>query len=126
MRVWSVCGKKTFVSLQYIWKERIKPSVGAFGNIIKVGYSVFAVIVVLQISQVIYMGCLRGAGDTFYTAVVSTISVTIMRTAGSFFFSYVLNWGIIGIWLGIVADQISRLVLASIRFKRGKWMHIKI
>ena len=241
MSVWSVCGKDTFVSLRYIFREKIRPSFVAFGNIVKVGYSVFAeqillrvgfmatslmaaaqgtqamaahqvgmnimglsfsfgdglqatavaligyslgagnpelakkygsicrmigglisvvlaglyligggwlyrmffeeqeivdigvgimrviaLIVVLQISQVIYMGCLRGAGDTLFTAVVSTISVTIMRTAGSFFFCYVMHWGIIGIWMGIVADQVSRLVLASIRFKKGKWMHIKI
>ena len=87
---------------------------------------VIAVIVVLQISQVIYMGCLRGAGDTLYTAIVSTISVTIMRTAGSYFFCYVMHWGIVGIWMGVVADQVSRLLLASIRFKQGKWIQIKI
>lgn len=87
---------------------------------------VIAFIVVLQISQVIYMGCLRGAGDTLFTAIVSTISVTIMRTVGSFFFCYVMGWGIIGIWMGVVADQVSRLVLASMRFKQGKWMTIKI
>ncbi|MBQ6695841.1 MAG: MATE family efflux transporter [Lachnospiraceae bacterium] len=98
-------------------------------QIIAIGVNIMriiAVIVVLQISQVIYMGCLRGAGDTLYTAIVSTISVTIMRTAGSFFFCYVMGWGIVGIWMGVVADQLSRLVLASIRFKQGKWIQIKI
>ncbi len=98
-------------------------------QIIAIGVNIMriiAVIVVLQISQVIYMGCLRGAGDTLYTAIVSTISVTIMRTAGSFFFCYVMGWGIVGIWMGVVADQLSRLVLATIRFKQGKWIQIKI
>ena len=87
---------------------------------------VIGIIVVLQISQVIYMGCLRGAGDTLYTAIVSTISVTIMRTAGSYFFCYVMGWGIVCIWMGVVADQVTRLVLGSYRFKQGKWMSIKI
>lgn len=87
---------------------------------------VIGIIVVLQISQVIYMGCLRGAGDTLFTAIVSTISVTIMRTAGSYFFCYVMGWGIVGIWMGVVADQVTRLVLGSYRFKQGKWMSIKI
>lgn len=241
MSVLSVCGEDTFVSLQYIFKEKIKPAMTAFGNIVKVGYSVFAeqlllrvgfmatslmaaaqgtdamaahqvgmnimglsfsfgdglqatavaligyslgakdmelakkygsicraiggaisvvlavlyllgggwlygmffeeqeivavgvgimrviaLIVVLQVSQVIYMGCLRGAGDTLYTAIASTISVTIMRTVGSYFFCYVLHWGIIGIWMGVVADQLSRLILGAARFKSGKWMTIKI
>ena len=98
-------------------------------EIIEIGVNIMYVIifvVILQISQVIYMGCLRGAGDTLYTAVVSTVSVTIARTIGSYFFGYVMGFGIIGIWLGVVADQLSRFVLASIRFKQGKWTEIKI
>ena len=36
---------------------------------------VLPVIILFQIAQVIYMGCLRGAGDTLYTAMASTVSV---------------------------------------------------
>ncbi len=98
-------------------------------EIVEIGISIMHVIifvVVLQISQVIYMGCLRGAGDTLYTAIASTISVTIVRTFGSYFFGYVLGMGIIGIWFGVLADQLSRFVFATIRFKQGKWIYIKI
>ncbi len=97
--------------------------------IIRIGVSIMHVIifvVILQISQVIYMGCLRGAGDTLYTAIASTISVTIVRTFGSYFFGYVLKMGITGIWFGVVADQLSRFIFASIRFRKGKWTEIKI
>lgn len=83
-------------------------------------------VVLFQICQVIYMGCLRGAGDTLYTAVASTISVTIVRTFVSYFCGYILGWGIIGIWLGVLGDQVSRYLMASIRFKQGKWTQIKI
>ena len=72
------------------------------------------------------MGCLRGAGDTLYTAIASTVSVTIMRTLGSYFFGYILNMGITGIWFGVIADQLSRFILANIRFRQGKWTEIKI
>ena len=98
-------------------------------EIVEIGISIMHVIifvVVLQISQVIYMGCLRGAGDTLYTAIASTISVTIVRTLGSYFFGYVMGMGIIGIWFGVLADQLSRFVFATIRFKQGKWIYIKI
>lgn len=94
-----------------------------------IGVSIMRVIifvVILQIAQVIYMGCLRGAGDTLYTAVASTISVTVMRTLGSLVFGYALGLGIVGIWLGVVADQLSRFIFASIRFRQGKWTEIKI
>lgn len=98
-------------------------------EIVSIGVSIMHVIifvVMLQIAQVIYMGCLRGAGDTLYTAVASTISVTLVRTAGSYFFGYVLNMGITGIWFGVLADQASRFLFASIRFRQGKWTEIKI
>ena len=72
------------------------------------------------------MGCLRGAGDTAYTAMASMVSVTLIRTAGSYIFGYMLGWGIFGIWLGVLADQISRFIFASVRFKAGKWVQIKI
>lgn len=96
---------------------------------VNIGVSIMRVIifvVILQIAQVIYMGCLRGAGDTLYTAIASTVSVTVMRTAGSYLFGYVLGLGIVGIWLGVVADQLSRFIFASIRFRQGKWTEIKI
>lgn len=98
-------------------------------EIVVIGIGIMRIIifvVILQIAQVIYMGCLRGAGDTLYTAVASTISVTLVRTLGSYFFGYVLHWGITGIWMGVVADQLSRFLFGSIRFRQGKWTEIKI
>ena len=98
-------------------------------EIIEIGVSIMHVIilvVIFQISQVIYMGCLRGAGDTLYTAVASTISVTVIRTLGSYVCGYVLGWGIVGIWMGVLFDQVSRFLFASTRFRAGKWTQIKI
>lgn len=98
-------------------------------HIVAIGVSIMHVIifvVMFQISQVVYMGCLRGAGDTFYTAAASTVSVTFIRTIGSLLGGYVFGLGIIGIWLGVLADQISRFLFASTRFKKGKWTEIKI
>ena len=98
-------------------------------EIVEIGVSIMHVIifvVILQISQVIYMGSLRGAGDTLYTAVASAFSVTVMRTLGSYIFGYVFAMGITGIWFGVVADQLSRYIFASVRFKQGKWTEIKI
>lgn len=98
-------------------------------DIVAVGVNIMRVIifvVILQIAQVIYMGCLRGAGDTLYTAIASTVSVTVVRTLGSYLFGYVLGLGITGIWFGVMADQLSRFIFGSIRFRQGKWTEIKI
>lgn len=98
-------------------------------EIVDIGVSIMRVIifvVLFQVIQVVYMGCLRGAGDTLYTAIASMISVTIIRTAVSYIFGYTIGWGIVGIWFGVLADQVSRFTFATIRFKQGKWVNIKI
>lgn len=97
--------------------------------IVAYGVQIIRVIIIValfQISQVVYMGCLRGAGDTTYTAVASTISVTFIRTTASYLFGFTFGLGMVGIWLGVLADQISRFLFASIRFKQGKWVKIHI
>ncbi len=98
-------------------------------EIVEIGVGIMRIIifvVLFQVIQVIYMGALRGAGDTLYTAAASTICVTVIRTAASYFFGYVVGWGIWGIWLGVLADQASRYLFASVRFKQGKWVNITI
>lgn len=84
------------------------------------------VVVMLQIAQVIYMGCLRGAGDVFFTTLASTFSVTIVRPLASYLFCYAMGLGLMGIWLGVLADQISRFVLTNWRFRSGEWTKVKI
>ena len=71
--------------------------------------AMMTVIVFLQISQVVFSGCLRGAGDTRYTALVSLISVAMF-----------------GAWLGLAVDQFMRFILTWLRFRQGKWMDRKI
>ncbi len=98
-------------------------------HIVDIGVSIMRVIifvVVFQITQVIYMGCLRGAGDTLYTAFAATMSVTVVRTLVSWLGGFVFGLGIVGIWLGVLADQVSRFTFASIRYRMGKWVQIKI
>lgn len=87
---------------------------------------VIVVVVLLQIAQVIYMGCLRGAGDVIYTTIASTVSVTIVRPIASYLLCYTAGLGIIGIWFGVCADQLVRFILTCLRFRSGKWTKIKI
>ena len=87
---------------------------------------VLTIIVLLQISQVIYLGCLRGAGDVKFTTMASMLSITFVRPIFSYVLCYVLDFGIVGIWYGVVCDQMTRFVLTQWRFKSEKWMKIKI
>ncbi len=98
-------------------------------DIIEIGVSIMYVMVIsvlVQIRQCIYMGSLRGAGDTRFTAFVSAFSVTIIRTVVSYLCCYTLGLGIVGVWLGVLGDQITRFIMAGARFRQGKWVNIKI
>ena len=82
------------------------------------------VIVILQISQIIYGGCLRAGGDVRYTLVASLVSVTLIRTIVTLFFTLVVPLGLTGIWLGIFSDQMTRFLFMFFRFRQGKWVDI--
>ncbi|WP_311482298.1 MATE family efflux transporter, partial [uncultured Anaerococcus sp.] len=68
------------------------------------------IIVLLQISQVIYGGCLRAAGDVKYTLGVALVSVTFIRSIVTLICVNVLKLGLAGIWIGILSDQASRFI----------------
>lgn len=87
---------------------------------------IMVLIVIMQIAQVIYMGCLRGAGDVRFTTITSTFSVTFVRTISSYMLCYGLGLGLMGIWLGIFSDQLCRFVLTQWRFRSGVWTRVKI
>lgn len=87
---------------------------------------ILCVIVLFQISQVIFSGCLRGAGDTRYITMVSFVGIGVLRPVLAYVFSMVLGFGIVGAWAGLVVDQGVRLLLTSVRFYGGKWANIKI
>lgn len=84
------------------------------------------VIVLLQISQLIYSGCLRAGGDVKFTLFVGIISVTIIRSIVTLLLVHVFDLELHGIWLGIFSDQLSRFLLLRYRFKKGFWTQIKL
>jgi len=74
-----------------------------------------------QSSQFIIAGALRGAGDTKATAVITFLTVLLVRPAFAIFSINVLNWGLTGAWVAMVLDQLLRTLLVMQRFHSGKW-----
>lgn len=98
-------------------------------HIVEIGVMImrFMVLIVLcQVSQVVFMGSLRGAGDVRFTTIASMLSVAIIRPGVSYLAAYPMGLGIMGIWIGTFADQTTRLILTGARFHSGKWMNKKI
>jgi Na+-driven multidrug efflux pump len=85
-----------------------------------------AVITFGQTSQVVYSGCLRGAGDMKFIAITSLISIGILRPSVSYILCYLTPLGVYGAWVGLGIDQFVRMLTAAWRFSSGKWTKIKI
>lgn len=79
-----------------------------------------------QSSQFIIAGALRGAGDTRATALITFLTVLLLRPGLAILTINKLHWGLIGAWIALVADQLVRTLLVLGRFKSGKWKRIKI
>lgn len=79
-----------------------------------------------QTSAVVFSGCLRGAGDVKFVALSSFISIGILRPLASYILCFPLGLGLIGAWLGLFVDQLTRFLFSMIRFKSGKWTKIEV
>ncbi|NER35549.1 MAG: MATE family efflux transporter [Oscillatoria sp. SIO1A7] len=69
---------------------------------------------------------LRGAGDTRSALYISVFGLFFIRILGTYFFSLVLDLGLIGVWLGSTLDWIVRSGLLLLVFWRGKWQTIRV
>jgi len=79
-----------------------------------------------QISQVVFSGCVRGAGDTKYAAFTSLACIAILRPLMTYLLCYVFSLGVIGAWFAILIDQYTRLIFMALRFSSGKWSKVKV
>ena len=80
----------------------------------------------LQTSSVVISGCLRGAGDTKFVAMVMIMCVSIIRPILAYSSVYLLNLGLMGAWSASIIDMTIRLTCVNKRFNSGKWTSIKV
>ena len=98
-------------------------------TVIKVGGEIMFFIAFLQpfqCGQFVLAGSLRGAGDTRATAIITLITVMIIRPGLGFLLIRVFDLGLFGAWYAIAADQLLRTILVTIRYAQGKWMFTKV
>ncbi len=80
----------------------------------------------LQAISVILASALRGAGDTRATLVFTFIGVWIVRVAFGYLMGIVFGLGLFGVWLGWIADFLTRAVLIAWRFRGSRWKEVRV
>lgn len=87
---------------------------------------IIALVQPFQSSQLILAGGLRGAGDTFWPLAGTFVGVLLIRVILAYIFVNILGFGLTGAWMAIFVDQLIRWLFVYIRFRTGKWKHIKL
>jgi len=78
-----------------------------------------------QSTQLSLAGALRGAGDTMFPLYASIFGIWIFRVVVAYIFVTVFKWGLVGAWVALVLDQYTRAAVVFLRFRSGKWKHVK-
>ncbi|MBY2476006.1 MATE family efflux transporter [Clostridioides difficile] len=81
--------------------------------------------VIWPISFVLSAG-LKGAGDTRYTMMTAIIGMWIFRIFTGYVLGVVLEFGVLGIWIGMYTDWLVRGTLYCLRLRGTKWLKHKI
>jgi Na+-driven multidrug efflux pump len=77
-------------------------------------------------TTIVYIGGLRGAGDTVYPLVINACGLALIRIPGGYFFGITLGWGLFGAWIAVYIDLVVRAALSGARFARGRWVQTRV
>jgi putative MATE family efflux protein len=69
---------------------------------------------------------LRGAGDTRTPMKVALVGPVIVRVAATWFFAFVMGWGLVGVWIGSTCDWLLRAAWLALVFRAGRWKSIEV
>jgi len=69
----------------------------------------------------IFIGALRGAGDTKSALYVGLVSTVIFRLGGTWLLAFSLGWGLAGVWTATAADWAVRAAALFFFFRTGVW-----
>ena len=90
---------------------------------------IIAVVIPFSNARFVYLSALRGAGDSFYSAVVTFFGVLLVRPVISLLLvipHLPFQLGLAGVWIALSSDGLVCYLLARRRFLQGKWVDIKV
>lgn len=80
----------------------------------------------LQAVAVVLASALRGAGDTRATLVFTSVGVWVVRVGIGYLLGIVFGLGLFGVWMGWIADFVTRAVLITWRFRGARWKSVRV
>jgi putative MATE family efflux protein len=98
-------------------------------QMVALGAAALAVIAISQPFQAIgqvFAGGLRGAGDTRFPMVISTVGIWLIRLPLGYVIGVKLGFGLPGVYAASIVDALVRAILAYARYRTGAWQRIVV
>ena len=93
-------------------------------EIIQLGASVLLLSCLLETGRtfnMVIINSLRASGDAKFPVLMGAISMVMMSLPLGYFFVFVLDLGLVGVWLAIIMDEWTRAIVMSFRWKSRAW-----
>lgn len=93
-------------------------------EIIKLGAIVIAIDVILEVGRatnVVGIGALKAVGDVRFPVYIGIASMWGISVGIGYVLAIKCGLGLIGIWIGLAADECFRAILVTYRWKNRKW-----
>lgn len=93
-------------------------------DVIAIGASVLALSILLETGRtmnIVVINSLRASGDARFPVKIGFLSMVCMSLPLGYLFVFILDWGLVGIWLAISADEWLRAIIVYFRWKSRKW-----
>jgi putative MATE family efflux protein len=115
--------------LMFVFSRELASLYSSDPEVIELGSKVIRIFAIAEPSLAVMnvmSAVLRGAGDIRYIMFTSLVSIWGIRVLLSYILERFFQMGIIGMWYAIFIDLSVRALLYWIRFKAGKWKHIRV
>ncbi|WP_060207243.1 MATE family efflux transporter [Sporosarcina koreensis] len=93
-------------------------------QIIQLGASVLLLSCLLETGRtfnMVIINSLRASGDAKFPVLMGALSMVMMSLPLGYFFVFVLDLGLVGVWLAISVDEWTRAIIMSLRWKSRVW-----
>jgi len=110
----------------YLYAE---PLLGIFTDneeIIRMGQSVMVVVIFLEAGRLlnlVLIQSLRAAGDVVFPVIIAVFSMLGVSVGVSYLLGIHLGFGLVGIFIGLALDELTRGSIVLVRWIKGNWKY---
>lgn len=98
-------------------------------EVLKLGKQILLVEIFLEIGRavnIVMVRALQAAGDIKTPITVGIVCMWSIAVTMGYFLGVVLDWGLVGIWIGMALDECTRAVIFIYRWKSGAWQNKRL